>query len=101
MAVAKSPHMARIGNSVYPGLCPDDPTCSHFGFYSREPLMPTPSMKKSLLYKLSVFGLPDQQDITIDKSLFKHVFTSKYGKMRIFKVRPRHILSHLLMCHTV
>lgn len=30
--LAKSPHLARIANSVYRGLCPDDPTCSEFGF---------------------------------------------------------------------
>merc|ERR1719335_921857 len=29
--LAKSPHMARIANSVYPDLCPNDPTCSQFG----------------------------------------------------------------------
>eukprot|EP00955_Chlamydomonas_euryale_P102093 365392-Chlamydomonas_euryale.AAC.4 len=25
--LAKSPHMARIGNSVYPDICPGDPLC--------------------------------------------------------------------------
>jgi dolichyl-diphosphooligosaccharide---protein glycosyltransferase len=30
--VAKSPHLARIANSVYREHCPDDPTCSEFGF---------------------------------------------------------------------
>ena len=30
--LAKSPHLARIGNSVYPGHC-NDPTCSQFGFH--------------------------------------------------------------------
>eukprot|EP00961_Rhodomonas_salina_P083112 1116699-Rhodomonas_salina.1 len=34
--LAKSPHMARIGNSVYPGLCPGDPTCRMFGFMDRQ-----------------------------------------------------------------
>ena len=29
--LAKSPHMARIGNSVYDDICPDDPTCRQFG----------------------------------------------------------------------
>lgn len=33
--LAKSPHMARIANSVYNDVCPGDPTCSHFGFYNR------------------------------------------------------------------
>ena len=30
--VAKSPHLARIANSVYREHCPDDPTCGNFGF---------------------------------------------------------------------
>ena len=30
--LAKSPHLARIANSVYRGQCPKDPTCSEFGF---------------------------------------------------------------------
>merc|ERR550514_317768 len=47
--LAKSPHMARIGNSVYPGLCPNDPTCSTFGFRGKEP---TKMMRDSLLYNL-------------------------------------------------
>ena len=30
--VAKSPHLARIATSVYHEHCPNDPTCSEFGF---------------------------------------------------------------------
>lgn len=30
--LAKSPHMARIGNSVFHDIC-SEPTCSEFGFY--------------------------------------------------------------------
>lgn len=30
--LAKSPHLARIANSVYREHCPDDPTCRDFGF---------------------------------------------------------------------
>jgi dolichyl-diphosphooligosaccharide--protein glycosyltransferase len=30
--LAKSPHLARIANSVYRDHCPDDPTCRAFGF---------------------------------------------------------------------
>ena len=30
--VAKSPHLRRIANSVYRGLC-REPTCNEFGFY--------------------------------------------------------------------
>jgi dolichyl-diphosphooligosaccharide--protein glycosyltransferase len=28
--LAKSPHLARIANSVYRSMCPDDPLCSKF-----------------------------------------------------------------------
>ncbi len=33
--VAKSPHLARIANSVYRHMCPNDPTCSQFGYTVR------------------------------------------------------------------
>ena len=37
--LAKSPHMARIGNSVYHDICPGDPTCSQVR--TRAPRPPT------------------------------------------------------------
>ena len=80
--LAKSPHMARIGNSVYSDICPGDPTCSQFGFYQGG--VPTPMMRKSLLYKLTQYGYRD--DIKLDPNRFMHVKTTKYGKVRIFKV---------------
>jgi len=79
--LAKSPHLARIGNSVYPGHC-DDPTCSQFGFYKGG--NPTPMMAKSLLYKMVMWG---RQGVTLNETLFSHVHTTKYGKMRIYKIR--------------
>ena len=45
--LAKSPHMARIGNSVFHDIC-SEPTCAEFGFY--EGGVPTPMMKESILY---------------------------------------------------
>lgn len=30
--LAKSPHLARIANSVYRSMCPGDPVCSQFGY---------------------------------------------------------------------
>ena len=80
--LAKSPHLARIGNSVFPGHCGSDPTCSSFGFYQDR--TPTPMMANSLLYKLVSFG---RQGVSVNESLFQHVYTSKYGKVRIFKVK--------------
>merc|ERR1719476_1243343 len=79
--LAKSPHMARIGNSVYRDICPGDPTCSSFGFYQGG--QPTPMMEECLLYNLVQYGRPG---IKVNESLFKHVYTTKYGKVRIFKI---------------
>uniref|UniRef100_A0A7S3B345 dolichyl-diphosphooligosaccharide--protein glycotransferase n=1 Tax=Haptolina ericina TaxID=156174 RepID=A0A7S3B345_9EUKA len=84
--LAKSPHLARIGNSVFPGHC-SDPTCSQFGFTAGGPNgggNPTPMMSKSLLYKLCQYGRPG---VTLNDTYFQHAYTSKYGKVRIFKVR--------------
>ena len=80
--LAKSPHMARIGNSVYPDMCPNDPTCSQFGFYQGG--KPTPMMEKSLLYKLTQYGY--KPEIKLSDSRYQHVFTSKYGKCRVYKI---------------
>ena len=80
--LAKSPHLARIANSVYRDHCPNDPTCRSFGFSSQG--MPTPKMAGSLLYKLHSHGLVP--GVQADKNRFKEVFKSKHGKVRIFKV---------------
>mmetsp|Transcript_3454 Transcript_3454/g.6448 ORF Transcript_3454/g.6448 Transcript_3454/m.6448 type:complete len:922 (+) Transcript_3454:71-2836(+) len=81
--LAKSPHMARIANSVYRDVCPGDPTCRQFGFTDKYGT-PTPMMEASLLYKLH--GHNQKQGVTVDPNRFREVFTSKYGKVRIFKV---------------
>jgi len=82
--LAKSPHMARIGNSVYHDICPGDPTCRQFGFYDRHGT-PTPMMEKSLLYKL--VGHNQKPGVFVNDTLFREVYTSKYNKVRIYKVR--------------
>jgi dolichyl-diphosphooligosaccharide--protein glycosyltransferase len=76
--LAKSPHLARIGNSVFQGHCGNDPTCSTFGFYAKD--KPTPMMAESLLYKL-VRGQG------VNPELFQPVYTTKFGKVRIYKIR--------------
>merc|ERR1711871_683199 len=81
--LAKSPHMARIGNSVYHDICPGDPTCSKYGFLDQEGT-PTPMMAKSLLYKLHGHG--QKPGVRVDKNRFQEVFTSTYNKVRIYKV---------------
>jgi len=55
--LAKSPHLARIANSVYRGICPDGPACTAFGMQqTHEGVIPTPMMGRSLLYKLHSNG---------------------------------------------
>lgn len=84
--LAKSPHMARISASVFPNLCPGDPLCRNFGFYEQGGQhVPTPRMAASLLYKLSQHGMSPGQ--SANEALFKEVYTSKYGKLRIFQVQ--------------
>ncbi|CAB9508694.1 glycosyltransferase subunit STT3A [Seminavis robusta] len=84
--VAKSPHLARIANSVYRDHCPDDPTCSDFGFRGKRgnSYVPSSTMEKSLLYKLHSHHR--EQGVVANPDLFQEVFTSKYGKVRIYKV---------------
>jgi dolichyl-diphosphooligosaccharide--protein glycosyltransferase len=80
--VAKSPHLRRIANSVYRGLC-REPTCRDFGFYSDH--RPTKSMEESLLFKLHSHNLTP--DVQVDRNRFREVFNSKYGKVRIYKIQ--------------
>merc|ERR1719194_299768 len=77
--LGKSPHLARIGNSVFPDHCgDDDPKCNKFGFYGDG--SPTPMMAKSLLYKLVMHNL--KPGVKVDERLFKEVHTTQYGLMR-------------------
>jgi len=88
--LAKSPHLARIGNSVFHGHCGNDPTCSNFGFYRDR--SPTPMMEKSLLYKLVLNG---QRGVAVNSSYFEHAYSSKHGKVRIYKVKRVSLKSKL------
>jgi dolichyl-diphosphooligosaccharide--protein glycosyltransferase len=81
--LAKSPHMARIGNSVFNDICPGDPTCSMFGFDQSG--NPTPMMAASLLYVLHSHR--QRPGVEADSNRFEEAFISKYGKVRIFKVK--------------
>eukprot|EP00438_Fugacium_kawagutii_P003606 Skav216756 [mRNA] locus=scaffold2717:134022:137774:- [translate_table: standard] len=76
--LGKSPHLARIGNSVFPDHCgDDDPKCMKFGFYANK--VPTPMMEKSLLYKLVEHN--NREGVRVNEKLFKHVHTTKHGLM--------------------
>eukprot|EP00927_Polykrikos_kofoidii_P068264 TRINITY_DN6361_c1_g1_i1.p1 TRINITY_DN6361_c1_g1~~TRINITY_DN6361_c1_g1_i1.p1 ORF type:complete len:828 (+),score=94.76 TRINITY_DN6361_c1_g1_i1:64-2547(+) len=81
--MGKSPHLARIGNSVFPDHCgDDDPLCSKFSFYQNGE--PTPMMASSFLYKAVNHNVKD--GVRLNSKLWKEVHTTKYGLMRIFKV---------------
>mmetsp|Transcript_56512 Transcript_56512/g.127035 ORF Transcript_56512/g.127035 Transcript_56512/m.127035 type:complete len:887 (+) Transcript_56512:73-2733(+) len=80
--LGKSPHLARIGNSVFPDHCgDDDPKCMKFGFHADN--SPTPMMAKSLLYRLVKHGI---DGVKVNQSLFKHVHTTRNGRMRVYEV---------------
>jgi len=80
--LAKSPHMARIANSVYRDVCPGDPTCRMFGTDRQG--NPTPMMEKSLLWKLH--GHKQKDNVTADPELFEEAYSSQHGLVRIFRV---------------
>merc|ERR1719356_950229 len=81
--LGKSPHLARIGNSVFPDHCgDDDPKCNKFGFYADD--SPTPMMARSLLYKLCQHNM--KPGVQVNEKLFKEVHTTERGLMRVYQV---------------
>mmetsp|Transcript_37575 Transcript_37575/g.45894 ORF Transcript_37575/g.45894 Transcript_37575/m.45894 type:complete len:973 (-) Transcript_37575:47-2965(-) len=81
--LAKSPHLARIANSVYRTMCPNDPTCRAFGFIDKHGT-PSAMMKRSFLYNLHSHNI--RPGVTADPAKFKEVYRSRYGKVRIYKL---------------
>merc|ERR1719161_2046155 len=82
--LAKSPHLARIGNSVFPEHCGDkDPLCQKFSFHGDG--SPTKMMAQSLLYNLCSHNV--RPGAKVDNRLFEEVHTTKYGLMRVYKVQ--------------
>lgn len=85
--LGKSPHLARIGNSVFPDHCgDDDPKCMKFGFYNNDQNNPTPMMKQSLLYNLVKHARAGSSGPMVNQKYFKEVYTTAHGLMRVFKV---------------
>jgi len=80
--LAKSPHMARIANSVYSDVCPGDPTCRSFAVDQKG--VPTQMMSESLLWKLHGHG--KKPGVQANPRLFKEAYTSEHGLVRIFQV---------------
>eukprot|EP00998_Keelungia_sp_KM082_P000633 NODE_1072_length_1483_cov_78.830383_g1061_i0.p1 GENE.NODE_1072_length_1483_cov_78.830383_g1061_i0~~NODE_1072_length_1483_cov_78.830383_g1061_i0.p1 ORF type:complete len:469 (-),score=164.22 NODE_1072_length_1483_cov_78.830383_g1061_i0:75-1286(-) len=77
--IAKSPHMARIGGSVFKDI-------NAQAFYMDYNGQPSPMMRDSLLYRLHHWGLDPNSPAL---SLYEHVFTSKHRMVRIYKVKNR------------
>merc|ERR1712060_302227 len=78
--LGKSPHLARIGNSVFPDHCgDDDPKCNKFSFYTGQngEREPTPMMARSLLYKAVKHNLAP--GVNLHPKFFKEVHTTKRG----------------------
>lgn len=82
--LAKLPHIARIGNSVYPDICPNDPLCRTFGFYDQQ-RTPMPRTAASIVYKMVEQGV--RPGVTLSEKYFKEVYKSKYGKVRVYEVQ--------------
>mmetsp|Transcript_82617 Transcript_82617/g.230384 ORF Transcript_82617/g.230384 Transcript_82617/m.230384 type:complete len:824 (+) Transcript_82617:166-2637(+) len=81
--IGKSPHLARIGNSVFPDHCGDeDPLCHKFSFYADN--SPMRMMAESFLYKAVYHD--KKPGVKLNKKFWKHVHTTEYGLMRIYKV---------------
>mmetsp|Transcript_83651 Transcript_83651/g.194503 ORF Transcript_83651/g.194503 Transcript_83651/m.194503 type:complete len:825 (-) Transcript_83651:179-2653(-) len=81
--MGKSPHLARIGNSVFPDHCGDeDPLCQKFSFYNDG--SPTPMMAASFLYKAVNHNV--KSGVKLSSKYWKEVHTTQYGLMRVYKV---------------
>jgi len=80
--IGKSPHIARISNSVYHDICPNDPYCTKFSIDRRG--RPSPSMAASMLYKMCYHNV--RNGVRVNPKLFEEVYTSKNGLMRVFKI---------------
>merc|ERR1712113_718619 len=80
--MGKSPHLARIGNSVFPSHCGDkDPLCNKFSF--QRDGTPTQMMEKSFLYKAVNHNL---KGVKLNPQYWQEVHTTKHGLMRVYKV---------------
>ena len=80
--IGKSPHIARISNSVYHDICPNDPYCTSFSIDRRG--RPSRSMAASMLYKMCYHG--ERPGVHVNPALFQEAYTSVNGLFRVFKI---------------
>jgi dolichyl-diphosphooligosaccharide--protein glycosyltransferase len=82
--LAKSSYMAKIANSVYGSICPDDGLdCLDFGFMD-DYRSPSGVMSESLIYKLHSHN--QKIGVATNPDFFKEVYESKHGKVKIFQI---------------
>jgi len=84
--LAKSPHLARIANSVFRDFCPGDPVCSSFGLVrapNGQGTTPSPKMHASLVHHLVRNGYGG---VEVDTNQFLEVYRTRFGKVRIYKI---------------
>jgi len=77
--LAKSPHMANIGGSVYHDVPRE-------GYWVDREDNPSPLMKQSLLYKMHTYKIHKNHNPVIEK-YFEHVHDSPNRMVRVFKVK--------------
>jgi len=75
--IAKSPHMARIGGSVYKEINADE-------FYMDQRGEPSPMMEQSLIYNAVNHRLG--KAIPFPEGTFEEAYTTKHNMVRIYKV---------------
>lgn len=76
--IAKSPHMARIGSSVYKDIPFQD-------FYQDRDGRPSPMMEKSMVYTMVNYRL-DPKVPQFPTGTFEEAYTTKHSMVRIYKV---------------
>eukprot|EP00746_Dinoflagellata_sp_MGD_P033864 gnl/MRDRNA2_/MRDRNA2_180875_c0_seq1.p1 gnl/MRDRNA2_/MRDRNA2_180875_c0~~gnl/MRDRNA2_/MRDRNA2_180875_c0_seq1.p1 ORF type:complete len:642 (-),score=84.87 gnl/MRDRNA2_/MRDRNA2_180875_c0_seq1:42-1766(-) len=85
--IGKSPHLARIANSIFDDVCPGDPYCDLFDIEEIEEdgtMIPTKMMGESLLFRMCLHHR--QPGVRVNPKLFEEVYTSENDLIRIFKV---------------
>ena len=80
--IAKSPWIARISNSVYRDVCPNDPQCESFGFLPDG--TPTQLLRNSTLFSLATIS--DASPAQVHER-FERVYASEHGLVSIYKVK--------------
>jgi dolichyl-diphosphooligosaccharide--protein glycosyltransferase len=77
--LAKSPHMANIGGSVYHDVPRE-------GYWVDREDTPSPLMKQSLLYKLHTYKIHKNHNPVIEKCVWRFAFLCRFATMLVRNV---------------